>query len=165
MSEAWRELVSSSEETKKARSVDAAEATLTFNQIEAHLGLVQLELSECTKEKDISIITAYSPLGHNITGKPRIINNEKVKANTKKKKLDKEPAQVLINRAAHQSKRWLTRYQSKFKSLDLSEKGFKKINKIGSANPCRTNTHTDYNLVWPVNAFNKKAEQQYKKAW
>ncbi|WVN86630.1 uncharacterized protein L203_101798 [Cryptococcus depauperatus CBS 7841] len=57
--------------------IDAAEATLTFNQIEAHLGLVQLELSECTKEKDISIITAYSPLGHNITGKPRIINNEK----------------------------------------------------------------------------------------
>ncbi|WVO14090.1 hypothetical protein L204_101718 [Cryptococcus depauperatus] len=125
-------------------------------QIEAHLGLVQLEHSKCTKEKDISIITAYSPLGHNITGKPRIINNEKVKANTKKKN---------PTRSLHKFLSIGPLIRSKFESFDPSEKGFKKINKIGKANPCRTNTHIDYNLVWPVNVFNKRAEQQYKKAW
>nr|ODN94975.1 hypothetical protein L204_04319 [Cryptococcus depauperatus CBS 7855] len=95
-------------------------------------------LIDTAKEKDISIITAYSPLGHNITGKPRIINNEKVKANTKKKN---------PTRSLHKFLSIGPLIRSKFESFDPSEKGFKKINKIGKANPCRTNTHIDYNLV------------------
>jgi L-glyceraldehyde reductase len=51
------------------------------------------------KEKEI-IITAYSPLGNNITGKPRIIDSEQVKEIAKR--LNKEPAQVLIAWCAHQ---------------------------------------------------------------
>jgi hypothetical protein len=45
------------------------------------------------KEKNIRI-TAYSPLGNNITGKPRVIDSPQVKEIASR--LGKEPAQVLI---------------------------------------------------------------------
>jgi diketogulonate reductase-like aldo/keto reductase len=51
------------------------------------------------KEKGIKI-TAYSPLGNNITGKPRIIDSPEVKEIAKR--LGKEPAQVLIAWGAKQ---------------------------------------------------------------
>lgn len=51
------------------------------------------------KEKNI-IITAYSPLGNNITGKPRVIDAPAVIEIAKK--VNKTPAQVLIAWGAHQ---------------------------------------------------------------
>jgi L-glyceraldehyde reductase len=45
------------------------------------------------KEKGIKI-TAYSPLGNNITGKPRVLDSPQVK--TIADRLGKTPAQVLI---------------------------------------------------------------------
>lgn len=51
------------------------------------------------KEKNI-IITAYSPLGNNITGKPRVIDAPAVKEIAKK--VNKTPAQILIAWGAHQ---------------------------------------------------------------
>ncbi len=51
------------------------------------------------KEKGI-VITCYSPLGNNITGKPRVINSPQVQEIAKR--LNKDPAQVLIAWGAHQ---------------------------------------------------------------
>lgn len=51
------------------------------------------------KEKGI-FITAYSPLGNNVTDKPRVIDSPQVQEIAKG--LNKEPAQVLIAWAAHQ---------------------------------------------------------------
>ena len=51
------------------------------------------------KEKGI-IITAYSPLGNNITGRARVIDAPAVHAAAKE--MGKSPAQVLIAFGAHQ---------------------------------------------------------------
>jgi L-glyceraldehyde reductase len=45
------------------------------------------------KEKGIHF-TAYSPLGNNITGKPRVVDSDEVKAIAQKSGVD--PAQVLV---------------------------------------------------------------------
>jgi L-glyceraldehyde reductase len=89
-----------------------------MNQIECHPSLIQPELFEfcefhwhlstlpengangSTGKKKGIVITAYSPLGNNITGKPRIIDAPAVQAIAKR--LGKSPAQVLIAWCAHQ---------------------------------------------------------------
>jgi len=96
-----------SKETNKVRAIGVSNFTVaqlekvieatgvvpTMNQIEAHPSLIQPELFEYCKKKGI-IITAYSPLGNNTTGKPRVIDAPEVIRIAKG--LNKEPAQVLI---------------------------------------------------------------------
>lgn len=118
----WKELVRISKETKKVKAVGVSNFNVelldkiiketgvvpAINQIEAHPSLIQPELfayCECIcrwkracadavgKEKGIKI-TAYSPLGNNITGKPRVLDSPQVK--TIAERLNKTPAQVLI---------------------------------------------------------------------
>lgn len=73
--------------------IDATGVVPAVNQIEAHPGLQQDELEAYGKEKGIHF-TAYSPLGNNITGKPRIVDSHEVKSIAEKIKAD--PAQVLV---------------------------------------------------------------------
>ena len=103
----WKELVRISKETKKVKAIgvsnytvehlekiiNATGVTPAVNQIESHPTLIQPELFKYCKDKNI-VITAYSPLGNNTTGKPRAIDAPQVQELAKK--LGKEPAQVLI---------------------------------------------------------------------
>lgn len=100
--------------------INATGVVPTMNQIECHPSLIQPELfkycerslphlvhackrtvADLTLGKDKGIIiTAYSPLGNNITGKPRVIDAPAVQEIAKK--AGKTPAQVLIAWGAHQ---------------------------------------------------------------
>lgn len=109
----WKEVVRIYEETKKVKAVgvsnfnveqlksiiDATGVVPVMNQIECHPSLIQPELFAFCKEKGI-VITAYSPLGNNITGRPRVIDSKEVKEVADR--LGKSPAQVLIAWVAHQ---------------------------------------------------------------
>lgn len=64
------------------------------NQIEAHPYLLQPELHKFHKEHGI-VPTAYSPLGNNTAGKPRVIDNPDVQELAKK--LGLSPATLVIN--------------------------------------------------------------------
>lgn len=64
------------------------------NQIEAHPYLLQPELHKFHEEHNI-VPTAYSPLGNNAYGKPRVLDDPKVQGLAKK--LDIPPANLLIN--------------------------------------------------------------------
>lgn len=103
----WKEMVRIQKETKKARAVGVCNHTVeqleriikdsgvtpAVNQIEGHPTLLQPELFKFCKDKGIAI-TCYSPLGHNITGKTRAIDESKV--NEIAQKLGKDAGQVLI---------------------------------------------------------------------
>ena len=107
ISETWKELVRISKETKKVRAIGVSNFTVAqleqiiqatgvvpaMNQIEAHPSLIQPELFEYCREKGI-VITAYSPLGNNTTGKPRVIDAPEVIKVAER--LGKSPAQTLI---------------------------------------------------------------------
>ncbi|RSH89670.1 hypothetical protein EHS25_002221 [Saitozyma podzolica] len=109
----WKEMVRIYKETQKVRSIgvsnftvehlqkviDATGVVPAFNQIECHPGLIQQELFDYCKEKGI-IITAYSPLGNNFTGKPKIVDHPRIKAIADR--LGKTPAQVCYAWGLHQ---------------------------------------------------------------
>ncbi|OXG44802.1 oxidoreductase [Cryptococcus neoformans Bt120] len=178
----WKELIRISKETKKVKAIGVSNFNVellgkliketgvvpTMNQIECHPSLIQPELFKYCKEKNI-VITAYSPLGNNTTGKPRIIDQPQIIDIAKK--LNKEPAQVLINWAAHQGFAVIpksvtpSRIKSNFEDFKLSDDTFEEINKVGKANASRANIPAEYNPSWPINVFGEKSEEQYKKVW
>ncbi|WVQ78515.1 hypothetical protein IAT38_000601 [Cryptococcus sp. DSM 104549] len=178
----WKELVRISKETKKVKSIGVSNFTVenlekiikatgvvpAFNQIEAHPSLIQPELFKYAKEKNITI-TAYSPLGNNTTGKPRVIDNPEIIKIAKK--ANKEPAQVLIAWAAHQGFAVIpksvtaSRIKSNFQDFELSQEDFEEINAVGKANTTRANIPAEYNPAWPINIFGEKTEEAYKKTW
>jgi L-glyceraldehyde reductase len=71
-----------------------AKVVPAVNQIEAHPFLQQPKLKEFLDSKGIHI-TAYSPLGNNIYGKARVIDDEAVQQVAKE--TGKDTAQVLIS--------------------------------------------------------------------
>ncbi|ODN83423.1 hypothetical protein L202_01565 [Cryptococcus amylolentus CBS 6039] len=178
----WKEVVRIYKETKKVKAIGVSNFTVelldkiieatgvvpAFNQIETHPSLIQPELYEYAKKKGI-VITAYSPLGNNTTGKPRIVQNpDLIKI---AEKLKKDPAQVLIAWGAYQGFSVIpksvtaSRIKSNFEDFELPEEDFEAINKIGKANYARGNAPADYDPVWPINIFDTESEKQYKKAF
>lgn len=107
VAETWREMLRILKETDKVKAVGVSNFTVdqlelitkatgvapAVNQIEAHPQLIQPELYKYCADKGI-VITAYSPLGNNITGKARVIDSPEVQAIAQR--LGVEPAQVLI---------------------------------------------------------------------
>lgn len=107
IAETWRELVRILNETDKVRAVGVSNFGVeqlehitkvtgvapAVNQIEAHPQLIQPELFKYCADNGI-VITAYSPLGNNITGKARVLDSPTVKQIAAR--LGVEPAQVLI---------------------------------------------------------------------
>ena len=109
----WKEVVRIWKETKKVKSIGVSNFNIeqletiinatgvvpVMNQIECHPNLIQPELFDYCKKKGI-VITAYSPLGNNITGKKRVIDEPEIVQISER--LGKSPAQVLIAWVAHQ---------------------------------------------------------------
>lgn len=178
----WAELVRIWKETKKVKAIGVSNFSVenlekiikatgvvpTMNQIECHPSLIQPELFQYCKEKGI-IITAYSPLGNNITGKPRILDSPEVQSIAKR--LGKEPAQVLIAWGAHQGFCVIpksvtpSRIKSNFDDFELSQADFDEINEVGKKNQVRTNIGALYSPKWPLNIFDTPEEQEYPKVW
>lgn len=107
LADTWKALEDLHTSTKKLRAIgvsnfnrsriesllESAKITPAVNQIEAHPFLQQPELTAWLKEKGIHI-TAYSPLGNNVYGKARVIDDKAVGAIAKE--TGKTVAQVLI---------------------------------------------------------------------
>jgi diketogulonate reductase-like aldo/keto reductase len=101
-----------------------------MNQIEAHPFLLQPELFKFLQDEGIAV-TAYSPLGNNIYGKPRVIDDAEVKAIAKE--LDVPVANLLISFLAHKGYVVVpksvtpSRIESNFKIVEVPESAMKKL--------------------------------------
>ncbi|EKD01983.1 aldehyde reductase I (Alcohol dehydrogenase) [Trichosporon asahii var. asahii CBS 8904] len=201
----WKEVVRISKETKKVRAIGVSNFTIehlekiikatgvvpAVNQVEAHPTLIQPELFKYLKEKNIHL-TAYSPLGNNVTGKPRDLDAEPVKKIAEK--LGKTAAQVLIGWGLKQDfieiPKSVTpdRIRSNFEAVELDDEDFKAISEWGKANYTRGNIPAEYkpkvflnpgaallldsddsigatdhpDIVWPINIFNEPEEKNEK---
>ncbi|KAH8083485.1 NADP-dependent oxidoreductase domain-containing protein [Filobasidium floriforme] len=149
--------------------IDATGVVPAVNQIEAHPGLQQDELEAYGKEKGIHF-TAYSPLGNNITGKPRIVDSDEVKAIAKSAGVD--PAQVLVA--------WITqkgfsvipksvtpsRIESNFQEIELSKEDVETITALGRKNAVRYNVPYLYSPQWDIDVFDTPEEKDASvKVW
>jgi len=145
-----------------------AEATGVWpavNQIEAHPLLPQDELVAFCKEHNIHI-TAYSPLGNNLVGKPKLTDYPEVVEIAKK--LDATPAQVLIAWGVYRGYSVIPksvqedRIISNFKQVTLSPEDYETLTVMGKKTPTRFNTPYHYGTRWDINIFNDPEEQDAK---
>ncbi|KAH7096580.1 Aldo/keto reductase [Auriculariales sp. MPI-PUGE-AT-0066] len=131
------------------------------NQVEAHPYLPQDELLAYAKQEGI-LVTAYSPLGNNMVGKPRLTDHATVKQIAEKTGAD--VAQVLIAWAAQKGFSVIPksvqegRIKSNFQQITLSSEDFDAISAIGRGNHTRFNIPCAYDPFWPVNLFNEPDE-------
>ncbi|KJA29882.1 hypothetical protein HYPSUDRAFT_60730 [Hypholoma sublateritium FD-334 SS-4] len=136
------------------------------NQIEAHPLLPQDDLVAYCKEKNIHI-TAYSPLGNNVFGKPKLTDHPVVIEVATK--LNATPAQVLVAWGAHRGYSVIPksvqedRIVSNFKQVKLSDEDYEKVTAIGVGNRTRFNIPlTTCNPVWDIDCFGEPEEKQTK---
>ncbi|KAK2463080.1 hypothetical protein APHAL10511_004735 [Amanita phalloides] len=129
------------------------------NQIEAHPLLPQDDLKAYCESKSIHI-TAYSPLGNNLAGKPKVVDNAIV--GQVAKELDATPAQVLIAwgvargsvipKSVNED-----RIKSNFQEILLSKEDSDKVTLIGKYNYTRFNIPREYG--WDINIFGEPVEK------
>ncbi|BEI81675.1 hypothetical protein CcaverHIS002_0208350 [Cutaneotrichosporon cavernicola] len=182
ISETWKEVVRIFKETKKVRAVGVSNFTIShleqiikatgevpsMNQIEVNSNIIQDDLYKYCADKGITI-TAYSPLGNNVTGKARAVDADVVKEAAKR--VDRDVGQVLIAWAAKQGFVVIpksvtpSRIASNFQTFELGDNEFQEISAWGHKNRVRSNTPCEYNPRWPIDVFGEAVEQQYKKVW
>ncbi|KAF8627656.1 hypothetical protein AX15_004348 [Amanita polypyramis BW_CC] len=146
--------------------ISATGVAPVVNQIEAHPLLLQDDLRAYCQSKNIHI-TAYSPLGNNVIGKPNLIQHPVV--NEVAKKLNVTPAQVLIAwgaargyiaipKSVHED-----RIRSNFQQIELPKEDYDKITSLGVGGHTRLNIPRAYtDLPWDVNIFNEDIEKTAK---
>lgn len=142
--------------------IAATSVVPAVNQIEAHPLLPQDDLVKYCKEKGIHI-TAYSPLGNNLVGKPKLTEHPVVEEIAKK--LGATTAQVLVAWGVYRGYSvipksvQLERIQSNFKQVELSQADYEKIYSIGTNNYTRFNIPRTYKPKWDVNIFDEPEEK------
>ncbi|TFL02837.1 NADP-dependent oxidoreductase domain-containing protein [Pterulicium gracile] len=136
-----------------------------MNQIEAHPLLQQDELVAYCKEKGIKI-TAYSPLGNNQFGKPKITDHPVV--NKIAEKLNATPAQVLVAWGVYRGYSVVpksvqeSRIQSNFQQVKLSQEDYEAITEIGKGEK-RTRFNIPFAYAepnWDINIFGEPEEEK-----
>jgi L-glyceraldehyde reductase len=193
LSETWRALERIHTSTKKVRAIgvsnfnrqrlesllESATVPPAVNQIEAHPFLQQPELLAWHKEKNIHI-TAYSPLGNNVYGKARVIDDEAV--NAVAKEAGKSVAQVLIAWAVQRGtsvvpksvnkeriesnfqgmslppKPWINRLLTHCIAEELSQESFEKLNKL------ERNQRYNDPIEWGFDVFGERTQEELDKA-
>ncbi|KAI9031034.1 NADP-dependent oxidoreductase domain-containing protein [Phycomyces nitens] len=106
-------------------------------QVELHPGFLQEELVAFCKDQGIAV-TAYSPLGNNIYGKERIVDDPTIVEIAKK--TGKSPAQVCIAFAAQRGVIVIpksitpSRISSNFEDFVLSQEDFDAVKALGKRN-------------------------------
>ncbi|RUS19720.1 NADP-dependent oxidoreductase domain-containing protein [Endogone sp. FLAS-F59071] len=125
-------------------------------QVELHPGLHQTELLEFCKNNNIHV-TAYSPLGNNIYGRDRIVDDAAIVEVSKK--VGKSPAQVCIAWAAQRGTSVVpksvtpSRIAENFQDFVLEEEDFKQVSSLGERNLRYNNPGT---LEWSCDIFEEK---------
>ncbi|KKK26250.1 aldehyde reductase 1 [Aspergillus rambellii] len=134
-----------------------AEIPPAVNQIEAHPFLQQLKLSEYLKEKNI-LNVAYSPLGNNIYGAPRVVDDPTVKEIAGK--LGKDPAALLISWAVQRGTAVLpksvtpSRIESNFQDFVIPTTDFEMLNKLDR------NQRYSYPFRWGIDVFEELGAEE-----
>ncbi|KAF4620925.1 hypothetical protein D9613_000937 [Agrocybe pediades] len=129
--------------------IDATGVVPVANQIEAHPLLPQDDLVAYCKEKNIHI-TAYSPLGNNVLGKPKFVEHPSLAEIAKK--LNATPAQVLIAWGAYRGYSVIPksvqedRIKSNFQQIELSPEDYQTVSDI-----IKTEGRTRFNIPWTTN--------------
>ncbi|CAA7260514.1 unnamed protein product [Cyclocybe aegerita] len=143
--------------------IEATGVVPIVNQIEAHPLLPQDDLVAYCKEKNIHI-TAYSPLGNNLVGKPKLTDHPVVKEVADK--LNATPAQVLVAWGAYRGYTVIPksvqedRIISNFKQVELSKEDYEKVSSVVVGNRTRFNIPLTTNKpVWDFNLFDEPEEQ------
>jgi L-glyceraldehyde reductase len=132
-----------------------AKVTPAVNQVELHPYLPQNDLLDYAKEHNIHL-TAYSPLGNNLAGATRVVEDPTVVKIAEK--LGKTPAQVLISWAAQRGTSVIpksvtpSRIESNFQDFELAKEDFDTINQLESKG-VRYNVPSKYEPAWPVDVF------------
>ncbi|TEB37609.1 Aldo/keto reductase [Coprinellus micaceus] len=132
------------------------------NQVEAHPLLPQDDLVAYAKEKGIHI-TAYSPLGNNLVGKPKLTEHPVVEEIATK--LGATTAQVLVAWGAYRGYSVIpksvqeSRIHSNFKQVELSSEDYEKVTSIGVANRTRFNIPYTYKPKWDIQLFGEEEEK------
>ncbi|KAJ5579896.1 uncharacterized protein N7459_005881 [Penicillium hispanicum] len=122
------------------------------NQIEAHPYLLQPGLHQFLKDSNI-LPVAYSPLGNNIYGLPRVVDDPTVVEVAKK--LDKDPAILLISWAIQRGSAVLpksvtpSRIESNFQDFVIPDADFEALNKLDR------NERYNYPFRWGIDVFNE----------
>ncbi|KAL3487528.1 NADP-dependent oxidoreductase domain-containing protein [Aspergillus germanicus] len=127
------------------------------NQIEAHPYLQQPELTRYSKDKNI-LTVAYSPLGNNIYGVARVVDDPLVIdiAN----KLSKDPAAVLISWAVQRGTAALpksvtpSRIESNFQDFIIPDAEFEALNRLDR------NQRYNYPFRWGVDVFGELGAEE-----
>nr|BAD90689.1 erythrose reductase 3 [Moniliella megachiliensis]BAO72960.1 erythrose reductase3 [Moniliella megachiliensis] len=132
------------------------------NQIEAHPLLQQDELVAHHKSKNI-VITAYSPLGNNVSGKPPLTQNPGIEATAKR--LNHTPAAVLLAWGIQRGYSVLvksvtpSRIESNYDQITLSPEEFQKVTDlIKEYGESRNNIPLNYKPSWPISVFGTSDE-------
>nr|AGB07592.1 erythrose reductase 1 [Moniliella sp. BH010]BAD90687.1 erythrose reductase 1 [Moniliella megachiliensis]BAO72958.1 erythrose reductase1 [Moniliella megachiliensis] len=132
------------------------------NQIEAHPLLQQDELVAHHKSKNI-VITAYSPLGNNVAGKPPLTENPGIVDAAKR--LNHTPAAVLIAWGIQRGYSVLvksvtpSRIKSNFEQITLSDEEFQRVtNLIKEYGESRNNVPFNYKPSWSIDVFGTQDE-------
>ncbi|RSH89555.1 hypothetical protein EHS25_002106 [Saitozyma podzolica] len=142
--------------------INATGVVPAVNQIEGHPSLIQKDLYAYCKDKGIQI-TAYSPMGNNSTGKPRIIDSPAIKEVADR--LGKTSAQVLIAWATHNGFCVIPKsliaaeMENNFDDFELSQEDFETISEIGMRHPYRGNLPVNFTPQVPINLFGEPEEQ------
>lgn len=151
--------------------IEATGVPPTVNQIEAHPYLFQPELHEFAKKNNIHI-TAYSPLGGNTLGKPKVTDDPKIKAIAEKKGVTE--AQVLIAWAAQKGYSVIpkstqeARIKANFAQITLSDAEFAEVSSVGRTKDDTTgegryeryNIPFRYQPKWDINIFDEPIEKE-----
>ncbi|ORY89807.1 NADP-dependent oxidoreductase domain-containing protein [Leucosporidium creatinivorum] len=148
----------------------ASDVIPAVNQIEAHPLLQQAELLEYCAKKNIHI-TAYSPLGQNITGRPPVIAHKTVEEVAKK--ANATTAQVLIAWGVSKGYSVIpksvtpSRIASNFQQVTLAQEDLDTISDIvKTEGRMRYNIPMLYDPRWPINVFEEDSEKDApRKVW
>jgi len=132
------------------------------NQVEAHPLNPQDELLEYCKQKGIHV-TAYSPLGNNLVGKPKLTDYPAVIEIAQTKKAS--PAQVLIAWGAYRGYSVIPksvqeeRIKSNFQQVELTKEEYDAVTAVGKDNHLRFNIPFNYTPKWDINIFDEPEEK------
>lgn len=122
---------------KTQHILDNARIKPAMNQIELHPALQQPELVDFLHKNGIQV-TAYSPLGNNVYGEERIVDDPAIVKVAKK--LNKSPAQVCISFAAQRDLIVIpksvtpSRIVENFQDFVLDKEDFESVASLGSRN-------------------------------
>ncbi|EDU49480.1 ARA1 Aldo keto reductase related to diketogulonate reductase [Pyrenophora tritici-repentis] len=143
--------------------IDGTGVTPAANQIERHPRLLQPELIQYCKEKNIHV-TEYSAFGNNMVGEPLLVQHDTIKEIASR--IGATPAQVILawaqvgGHSVIPKSVTASRIQENFKEVELSKEDFEKVEEIGKKEPRRFNIPYVANKPrWPVNIFNEPEEK------